>query len=375
MEIKAGSKFIKLLYKMKIAFVSYYSGIVDRGMETVVSQLAQHFNQNNDVLVIQAGENINPKSYQTKVIKSRKLNQSRDGTSFFSKLFLDLNSLIIAHFSWRVLTFLKQFQPDIVFACNGGWQALILKIYCLINKSKLVISGQAGIGWDDRWNLILKPDLFIALTERNYKWSKSLANNINIALIPNGVDCQKFNPDGKKISLNLPEPIILCVAGPEKYKRVRVTIDAVVKLEQGSLLLIRAKNTKDSDILYATKKLKDRFSCREFSFSQMPEVYRSCDLFTLVSMSSEAFGISYLEAMASNLSVIAPNDLLRQEIVGDAGILVDEPIEVEQYAKTIKKALDKKWDNIPRQQAIKFDWNNIAKSYLQEFEKLIDNKT
>lgn len=360
---------------MKIAFVSYYSGIVDRGMETVVSQLAQRFNQNNDVLVIQTGENIESKNYQTKVVKTRKISQFRDGASFFSKLFLDLNSLIIAHFSWQALHLLKKFQPDIVFACNGGWQVLILKMYCLINKSKLVISGQAGIGWDDRWNLILKPDLFIALTERNYKWSKSLAKNINIALIPNGVDCQKFNPDGEKINLNLPRPIIICVAGPEKYKRVIKTIDAIAKMQQVSLLLVRAQNTNDNDVLYATKKLKDRFSCREFAFIQMPEVYRSCDLFTLVSMSSEAFGISYLEAMASNLPVVAPNDLLRQEIVGDAGILVGEPIEVDEYVKTIKKVLDKKWDNIPRQQATKFDWNNIAENYLQEFEKLIDYKT
>jgi len=102
----------------------------------------------------------------------------------------------------------------------------------------------------------------------------------------------------------------------------------------------------------------------------MPKYYRAANIFTLPSWSYEAFGIVYLEAMASGIPVVATDDELRREIVGDAGILVD-PTDLDSYANALKKALSIDWGNKPRIQAEKFDWDKIAKKYEKLFENLI----
>jgi len=355
---------------MDIAFLSYYSGAVDRGMETVVRELAKRLACNHQVTVYQAGHNSSKMDYAIKLIPVLLPKKNRNPTALISKIFLDPHSLAIAKFSLKVLQSFIKNKPDIIFVCNGGWQSLLVKFYCLFNKSKMVISGQAGIGWDDKWNLMLRPDLFIALSARNEKWAKKQAKNSKIVRIPNGVDLQHFRPDGVKLDLKLRKPIILCVAGPDKFKRVKDSIDAIKLLDKGSLLLVRQNVENDPDVSYGKQMLGDNFSCRQYDYAQMPAIYRSCNIFTLVSESSEAFGISYLEALASNLPVVATDDELRREIVGEAGLYLKQDIEVSAYAKLLDKALSMDWQDKPITQAKKFSWDDIVLDYENNFAKL-----
>ena len=78
----------------------------------------------------------------------------------------------------------------------------------------------------------------------------------------------------------------------------------------------------------------------------------------------EAFGIVYVEAMASGLPVVATDDENRREIIGDAGLFVD-PENIEEYAQTLGKALKTDFGEKPRQQAKKFSWDKIASQYEQ----------
>jgi len=73
--------------------------------------------------------------------------------------------------------------------------------------------------------------------------------------------------------------------------------------------------------------------------------------------------------MATGLPVVATNDPIRHEIVGDAGILVD-PTNTEEYAEALQKALDTNWGNKPRKQAEKFSWDEIAEKYDNLFKEL-----
>jgi glycosyltransferase involved in cell wall biosynthesis len=105
----------------------------------------------------------------------------------------------------------------------------------------------------------------------------------------------------------------------------------------------------------------------------MPEVYRSADVFTLPSASSEAFGNVLVEAMATNLPVVATNDPIRHEIVGEAGILID-PENTEEYAAALQKALEINWGEKSRKQAEKFSWDKIALKYEELFLSLTKRK-
>ena len=99
---------------------------------------------------------------------------------------------------------------------------------------------------------------------------------------------------------------------------------------------------------------------------------KSKELFTLPSWGREAFGIVYVEAMASGLPVVAPNDPPRREIIGDAGIFVNDVNDQQNYGDAIQKALSKKWGDIPRKQAEKFSWDKIAAQYEKLFKQLLD---
>jgi len=341
-------------------------------METVVHELASRFSKNHAVSVISGAKTKTNNSFTNISIPSQIPSQSRNPNSILAKLFLDSHALAIAVFSLRSLIKVKDINPDLIIVCNGGWQALLYKIFCIFFRKKLIISGQAGLGWDDRWNLLHRPNAFIALSKRNADWAKSHAKGVRIEIIPNGVDTVKFQPQGIKSEINLEKPIAICVAGPESYKNVTKTIDAVAMHKDLSLLLVRSSLAEDKDVIYSKKKLGKRFLHKSFSYGEMPSVYRACNLFTLVSEPSEAFGISYLEAMACNLPVVAPDDELRREIIADAGIYVKTPIDIENYAQTLDRALKTSWLDKPRERALGFDWDYIALKYEELFRDLLE---
>ena len=102
---------------------------------------------------------------------------------------------------------------------------------------------------------------------------------------------------------------------------------------------------------------------------EMPSLYRSADIFTLPSESSEAFGNVLVEAMASGLPVVVTRDPIRAEIVGDAGILVD-PSDLDSYTNALSSALESGWNEKPRKQAEKFDWDKITLEYELVFNQI-----
>ena len=314
--------------KLKIAFLCRDFGTVHRGVETYVKELSNR-------LILK---------YEVDILS---------GTEAYS-----YSKMVNGNF-------------NIVIPTNGRTQSLKASWGRIIGKYKTIISGQSGIGKDDIWNIVVTcPDAYVALTEAEVLWAKKWAWRSKVTKIPNGVDLEKFSPKGEKIDLGLSKPVILSVGALNWYKHHERVIEAMNKVENGSLLILGAGPEKEK-LLNLGKKLLDngRLKIISTSFEDMPKYYRSVDLFTLPSWDREAFGIVYVEAMASGLPVIAPDDSARREIVGNAGILVDTE-NSDQYAKVITTALNKKWGNIPRQQAEKFSWDKIADQYEKLFEEM-----
>ena len=117
--------------------------------------------------------------------------------------------------------------------------------------------------------------------------------------------------------------------------------------------------------------LKNRFKLIKLPYAEMPMVYRAADVFTLPSQSYQSFEVVLTEAMATGLPVVANSDAIRKEIVGDAGLLVD-PTNIDEYAKTLKKALKSDWGDKPGLQAKKFDWDRIVMKYEELFNTLTE---
>lgn len=314
--------------QLKVAFLCRDIGKVHRGVETYVSELSKRLKESHEVEIISG-----PDAYS-------------------------LNKMVSGKF-------------DIVIPTNGRSQALKASLGKLIGKYKVIIPGQSGIGKDDIWNIaVTMPDVYIALTEAEKVWAKKFALLTKVVKIPNGVDLGKFFPEGKKVDLGLPGPVILSVGALTWYKHHERTIEALKYLDKGSLLIIGA-GPKEHELhqLIKSSNLEERIKIMHVPFEEIPAYYRSADLFVLPSWEREAFGIVYLEALASGIPVVAPNDLSRREIMGRGGILVDTE-NIESYAQAIKEALSKKWDDLPRKQAEKFSWDKVADQYNELFQEM-----
>jgi glycosyltransferase involved in cell wall biosynthesis len=194
---------------------------------------------------------------------------------------------------------------------------------------------------------------------------------IQYKYIPNGVDLTKFKPNGEPYKIGLKKPIVLAVGAFTEQKRLDLVIKAVSKLKNVSLLVVGSGGEQKDKIYDLGIKIlgKDRFKLISIPFNEMHKVYRTANVFTLPSKSSEAFGNVLVEAMATNLSVVATDDPIRYEIVGEGGLLVD-PTDINEYAKVLRKALDIDWGDIPRKQAEKFSWDKIAEQYEELFKTL-----
>lgn len=356
---------------MKIAFINIYSGLVARGAETFVLELANRLAKNHQVTVFQAGERGEDVLYKVVQIPCNIDWTKKDYTgTLLRKLFVDYWSLKIFLFTLQTLPMLIKNKYDIVVPLNGGWMSAIVRITTWLYGGKMVISGQSGLGWDDRNNLWSLPNVFIALTAFAKKWANSANPFVRVETIPNGVDTTKFQENGPIYKTALKKPIVLCVAALIDSKRVNLVIDAVAKLRKVSLLIV-GKGARESVLIKQGKKLLgSRFELVNLSFDKMPAVYRSADVFTIVSENYYAFEIVIVEAMATNLPVVVNKDNIRREIIGEVGLMTD-PTNSADYAKALESALKTAWGSKPRDRALSFDWNRIATRYEKLFLDLV----
>ncbi len=339
--------------RLKIAFLNIYQGMVGRGAETFIDELSTRLSKNHTVEVIAGNHPAYPR------------------WPILWRLYLDPSGIMVLLFTLKTIPQLLKQKYDIVVPTNGGWQTLIVRLVTWLNGGKMVISGQSGIGWFDRNNLWMFPNLFIGTSTRAANWAKRVNSSVKSVYIPNGVDLTKFNSTVEAYNINLQNPIILCVGALTKTKNIDLVIHAVSKLKDASLLVVGDGYMRDEINFLGRQHLNDRFSLLTLPHNQMPGVYKAADVFVLTSSEREAFGIVYVEAMASGLPVVARDDDQRREIVGEAGILVKNPNNIEELSAAIAKALDIKWGNKPKTQAKKFDWEIIAKQYEQSFLELL----
>lgn len=350
----------------KIAVLSVYSGIVDRGVETFVYELTKRLNGKFEIIIFQGGEKIANPRIKTHVINAY-IKKPNSSTGFLAKFYLDLPSLKIFYFTLKSLPQLKKNRFDVIIPTNGGWQTLVIKVFSIFSGSKVLISGHAGVGANDTWNILLRPDVFVALTSAQQNWAKKLSPEQRIVKITNGVDLAVFNPKVRAKDIDLPRPIVVCASALVPYKRIDQTIRAAAKANLSLLLLGDGQQKGYLDNL-GKKLLAKKYLRINPSYKDMPMYYRAGDVFTLVSK-TEAFGISYLEAMACNLPVVATQDESREEIVGRAGILTN-PLNVDTYAADLKIAASTKYRSIPYDQALKFSWNMVSKKYANVIKNL-----
>jgi glycosyltransferase involved in cell wall biosynthesis len=102
----------------------------------------------------------------------------------------------------------------------------------------------------------------------------------------------------------------------------------------------------------------------------MPYYYSESNVFTLASL-DEAFGIVFVEAMASGLPIVAHNGPRQKFVIGENGIFCNTS-DPEMYAKALINALNRnKSLNIRNEAIVRYSWDNISKEYMKLFENIL----
>lgn len=342
---------------MKIAFLNIYNGNVERGAEIFVRELAGRLNINHDVCVYQTSEGRGEK-YDVRKVWGIPFSPHQKSAGF------SLYHFWVFIFTLKCLPDLWKRKYDWIIPINGRWQVLICRVFRFLRGGKILISGQAGVGFDDRWNMMVgNPDAFVALSPKAFSWAKSIYPVHKVIYIPNGVDTDKFKPVKSSLRLPVKEPVIICVSALLPYKRIELLVEAVSRIKTAGLIVIgdgpeKYKLEKSGKSLLGTRFIL----IPHISHEKIVKYYNCARVFSLPSRESEAFGLVYLEAMACNLPVVAPDDENRHEIIKDAGFLGNVE-DVGSYAKLLDKALKTDFGIKPRKQAEKFSWGKIAEKY------------
>ncbi len=353
---------------MKIAFLNIYHNINSRGAESFANDLATRLSRRHEVYMFSGAPPKDSKKYKSVVIKG----WVSQPTSTFSKnpisslrkrLFLDNASLSILLFSLKVAPKLWKKKFDVIRPTNGFWQVLICKVITFFRGGKIIIRGGSGPGWDERWNLYLTPDVFIATTPEVRDWAKKTAPWVDVQMIPLAIDIERFKK-AKPAKIDLEHPIILCNAAADTYKRVDLAIMAVAKLEKGSLLhLGKGEDLEKIKTLGLELLGEKRFKSMVVPHDEVPKVFKAASIVTLPSMEQESFGIVFLEAMASHKLVVATDAPRPRWILGPGGLFVD-PTNIDKYAQKLTQALKAKtnWKKVD-EHLVSFSWETVANEY------------
>jgi glycosyltransferase involved in cell wall biosynthesis len=193
----------------------------------------------------------------------------------------------------------------------------------------------------------------------------------NCALIPNGVDIERFTPGpGRREALGLPtdRPVILMVSALIESKRVLDGIRAVAALDDAFLVVagdgpLRAEVTR-----LAERLLPHRFLRLSLSPEDMPDLYRSADVFLHLSM-VESFGNVFLESWACGLPVVGHDSERLRWILGNRHHLCDTT-DPHQLDAALRAALSAPPD-ASRAGVERYAWATIAAEYGAFLEEIV----
>ena len=199
-----------------------------------------------------------------------------------------------------------------------------------------------------------------------------------IEVVPNGVDLDKFKvKSGKVEEIDKTKKIVLVTTGRlVKKNAVEDVIKALKFLPDNIIFRSIGSGEEEQSLKKLTKNLDLEGRVQFLPYAnheKMVEILRDADIFIRPSL-SEGLGISFLEAMAVGLPVIATNvggipDFLKD---GTTGLFcgVNDP---ESIALKIKQLLDDPilYEKVSKNGQVlikeKYDWNQIASHFLRLF--------
>jgi glycosyltransferase involved in cell wall biosynthesis len=191
-----------------------------------------------------------------------------------------------------------------------------------------------------------------------------------ITVVPNGLDANKFQPDGNK------QRRILIVSRMFERKGIQYLFEALEGLELEHELNVVGDGPYLENLqqIAHSLKLKVRFwGWLENTSPEIKDLYETSSIFVFPS-ESENFPIVLLEAMAAGMAIITTKDTGCAEVVGDTALLVESRNSV-----AIREALVRLMSNpglckgLGQAARIRlennFSWTTVAEQYADLYER------
>ncbi|MGH1456343.1 MAG: glycosyltransferase family 4 protein [Alphaproteobacteria bacterium] len=257
-----------------------------------------------------------------------------------------------------------------------------------------------GLRLDPKFDKVISHHLsqaqrLVAITPSVYNEYKEL--NIpdeRIYNIPNGVAIDRFTQDfdreaiRAKLGVGQDDTLILSIGRNHPKKNYKTLIEAGAHLKKHSVQDFKivcvgngcdnlaehvdALGLSDHAVLINGMSNPDESNIA-LPVEALVQTYRAADIFAFPSL-TETFGIAIVEAMAAGLPVIVGDSQGCRDIVerGKWGLMCD-PNNAEDLAQKIMTVMTDNAlkDNLiakSHQRAKDFDWNNIAKKYVEIYE-------
>ncbi len=198
------------------------------------------------------------------------------------------------------------------------------------------------------------------------------------ALIPNGVDTDRFKPghrDREMLDLEPGVPTVLMVSAMIPSKNIAAGIDAVSRIPDARLVVAGDGPLRDDLRAEADRTMPGRYRQIQVTPDKMPDLYRAADVFLHLSK-DESFGNVYVEALACGLPVVAYDLPRTRWILGDAGMLCPSE-DPDMLARVISEALNAGAGHAEQSvaRASGFKWEEIARRYRAFFEEIRDARS
>ncbi|MBI2446481.1 MAG: glycosyltransferase [Parcubacteria group bacterium] len=292
---------------------------------------------------------------------------------------------------------------DIIHAFDVWPFGFLASIYSIGFHKKIIISAIGTYSIAPLYNFFLKilslwaykrADKITAISDYTAKEIKKIIPNLNINVLPNGVNLEKWsnNKIGVFPEIFKSKPYILGVGGVKQRKGYYNSISAFaeITIKFPELKYVIVGQTNDEDYFNKLKNiisehnLKDKvIFFKDISDEKLAAFYKNAELFILTPEEHdhqfEGFGLVYLEAAANGLPCIGSRKSGAETAIkeGVSGILVNQG-NVHETALAIEKILgDVNFKNKLKSGAIEWarqnTWQKAMLRYFEIYEKSLEN--
>lgn len=350
--------------KPRIAVILSGYGVVTRGAESMLDEILPRLEDRFELhLYSRSGRG--PGGVARPAIPRSKLEPLYLSTAFARKA-LDTLYLDPIHVEWishllLSLPALIRGRYQVVWHETGLWGGFVLNGLRRLTGVKLLdYAHSSHPGWEIPFAR-RRPDIFATANPELADAVRSEVPDLRVEVVPQGVDCDRFQPGLEPFDLGVRPPVALFVGALSPEKRPDLALEAAAASGLSLVVAGDGPLAHQIDALGSRTLGVDRYQRLDIARDQIAHLYNAADVLIL-SSPLESGALAALEAMACGTPAVTADDAIRRAMVADAGVLVSKQTATA-YAAGLAEALKTDWGDRPRQRALTFSVDRQAQRF------------